>query len=391
MGNAFVFILLLVSFFFILLTWNSKAASRPLNYSPCVTVMAYAWQSGNIIERKIENFLSQEYPKGKLEIIIYDNDSTDETQVICQRYREKGLIKYYRPERHYDRKAPVLDEAIAKTATGEIIALTDPDGVCEKEWVKKIVQPFSDPKVGAAAGITHCGNWHKNLFTRLRAVEDEWWNNISFTGRDGKIKISHFQPLCGCNYALRRSAWEDVGRSHGQGLLEDLDMSAKLFQRGWEIAVTDANVWQEEVENISEYIRQRRRWYSFRSIDFLGKGNKLDKIIGARPQGIQIFAIISLLLFLDLVIWNLIFLEITIPYALFAASPFILHNVALAWGMLKVKKERLIPYVPPFLTFDALLQVWCFLGLRLFWRGEQKWVKITPGKYYHVGTEIRTD
>jgi cellulose synthase/poly-beta-1,6-N-acetylglucosamine synthase-like glycosyltransferase len=353
--------------------------------------MAYAWQSGNIIERKIENFLSQEYPKGKLEIIIYDNDSTDETQVICQLYCEKGLIKYYRPERPYDRKAPVLDEAIAKTATGEIIALTDPDGVCEKEWVKKIVQPFSDPKVGATAGITHCGNWHKNLFTRLRAVEDEWWNNISFTGRDGKIKISHFQPLCGCNYALRRSAWEDVGRSHGQGLLEDLDMSAKLFQRGWEIAVTDANVWQEEVENISEYIRQRRRWYSFRSIDFLGKGNKLDKIIGALPQGIQISAIISLLLFLDLVIWNLIFFEITIPYALFAASPFILHNVALAWGMLKVKKERLIPYVPPFLTFDALLQVWCFLGLRLFWRGEQKWVKITPGKYYHVGTEIRTD
>jgi cellulose synthase/poly-beta-1,6-N-acetylglucosamine synthase-like glycosyltransferase len=190
---------------------------------------------------------------------------------------------------------------------------------------------------------------------------------------------------------LRRSAWEDVGRSHGQGLLEDLDMSAKLFQRGWEIAVTDANVWQEEVENISEYIRQRRRWYSFRSIDFLGKGNKLDKIIGALPQGIQISGIISLLLFLDLMIWNLIFLEITIAYALFAASPFILHNVALAWGMLKVKKERLIPYVPPFLTFDALLQVWCFLGLRLFWRGEQKWVKITPGKYYHVGTEIRTD
>ncbi|MEM3004802.1 MAG: glycosyltransferase, partial [Candidatus Bathyarchaeia archaeon] len=76
--------------------------------------MAYAWQSGNVIERKILNFLGQDYPKDNLEIIIYDNDSTDETPDICKRYEEGGLIKYYRPARPYDRKAPVLDEAIER-------------------------------------------------------------------------------------------------------------------------------------------------------------------------------------------------------------------------------------------------------------------------------------
>jgi cellulose synthase/poly-beta-1,6-N-acetylglucosamine synthase-like glycosyltransferase len=353
--------------------------------------MAYAWQSGNVIERKILNFLNQDYPKDNLEIIIYDNDSTDETPDICKRYEDSGLIKYYRPARPYDRKAPVLDEAIDMVATGEVIVLTDPDGVCEKEWVKKIVQPFSDPKVGAASGITHCGNWHKNLFTRLRGIEDEWWNNIAFTGRAGKVRIARFQPLCGCNYALRRSAWKNIGGSHGRSLLEDLEVSMKLYEKGWQVAVTDANVWQEEVEDIGQYIRQRRRWYSFKSMEVIGKEGRLDRLIGSLPQGVQISGLSSLLTFLAIMSWKLLSSNIDMLGLVFTSTPFILHNIALVAGMVKVKRRRFIPYIPAFLTFDALLQLWCFIDVRIRWREEQKWVKLSSGKYYHVGTELRMD
>lgn len=382
---------LVLSFYYLFLVWNSRIAPRPISYFPRVTAMSYAWQSGNIIERKIENFLEQDYPREKLELIIYDNDSTDETPDICRRYEKKGLIKYYRPDRPYDRKAPVLDEAIEKEATGEIIALTDPDGVCEKEWIKKIVQPFSDPKIGAASGITHCGNWHKNFFTRLRGIEDEWWNNIAFAGRDGKIRISRFQPLCGCNYALRRSAWEDIGRSHGRSFLEDLELSMKLHEKGWQVAVTGANVWQEEVENLDQYIRQRRRWYSFKSMQIIGKERRLDRLVGSLPQGIQMTGLFSLLIFLGILVDNLLSPSANVAELIFAAAPFLLHNIALVAAMLKVKKARFIPYIPAFLIFDALLQLWCFIDVRIRWKEEQKWVKLSAGKYYHAGTELRMD
>jgi cellulose synthase/poly-beta-1,6-N-acetylglucosamine synthase-like glycosyltransferase len=71
--------LLLMSFYYLFLAWNSKKASRTIDFFPNVSAMAYAWQSGNVIKRKIENFLNQDYPKDKMEIIIYDNWSTDET------------------------------------------------------------------------------------------------------------------------------------------------------------------------------------------------------------------------------------------------------------------------------------------------------------------------
>ena len=93
LGYLAIVSLILISLYYVFLVWNAKVNSRPIMFFPRVSAMAYAWQSGNIIERKIKNFLSQDYPTEKLEIIIYDNNSTDETPAICRRYEEKRLIK----------------------------------------------------------------------------------------------------------------------------------------------------------------------------------------------------------------------------------------------------------------------------------------------------------
>ena len=387
---ATALIFLAASFFYLITVWNVKTPKFKYDFSPQVSLMAYAWQSGNIIERKIKNFIEQNYPKDKFEVIIYDNDSTDETRDICLKYEKQGLIKYYRPRKAYDRKAPVLDRAIREVATGEIIALTDPDGVCEKDWVKKIVQPFKDSKVGAVAGMTHCGNYHKNLFTKLRAIEDEWWYNISVLGKAGKIKISDFQPICGANYALRREAWKSVGATHGKSLIEDYEMTLKLYNKGWRISAANANVWQEEVENIGQYMRQRRRWYSS-SIKEIVKGRrKIDKALGALPISMQSTAFLSLVFFILVCIFFALSQNLAIQSLTFAA-PFLLTNFALGYGILKVGKARLLPYVPISLTFDSALQLTIFLETKIKFRKEHKWVKLVKGKYYHAGTEIRTD
>ena len=383
-------IFLIASIFYLITVWNVKKPASKYDFFPRVSLMAYAWQSGNIIERKIKNFLEQSYPKDKFEIIIYDNDSTDETRQICHKYVKRGLIKYFKPKKAFDRKAPVLDRAIGKVAKGEIIALTDPDGVCEKDWVKKIVQPFKDPKVGAVAGITHGGNYRKNLFTKLRAIEDEWWYNISVLGKAGKIKISDFQPICGANYALRKEAWKSVGGNHGESLIEDYEMTFKLYNKGWRVAAANANVWQEEVENVGQYIRQRRRWYSS-SLQKVVKGErKLDKTLGVLPISMQSMAFLSLFYFVLVCAFRALGGVLLVKSLAFAV-PFLLTNLALAFGLLKVNKAKLLPYVPISLTLDSALQLAIFLETKVRFRTEHKWVRLAKGKYYHAGTDIRTD
>lgn len=382
-GSIFAF----CSFFYLLLVWNLRPLKYEYDFFPTVSLMTYAWQSGNVIERKIKNFLEQNYPKNRFEVIVYDNNSNDETKDICLKYERQGLIKYYRTEKTYDRKSPVLDQAIEKVASGEIIALTDPDGICEPNWLKKIVQPFKDSNTGAVAGIIHSGNYYRNWFAKLRAIEDEWWFNISTLGKNGKMKISNFQTLCGANYALRRSAWESVGMSHGMGLVEDYEMSVKLYDKGWRIAAVDANVWQEEVENVGQYIRQRRRWYYSSSKKVFEGRDKLDKILGALPISIQAAAFLSLFYFIIVAVYQALNGSLT-GINLFFGLPFILMNFALSLGLIRVGKIRLLRYVPISLTFDGALLIFVFLTTKIKIR-EPKWVKLTKGKYYHVGSDIR--
>lgn len=387
-GLGLVFFI--ASLFYFITVWNVKNPEYKNDFFPRVSLMTYAWQSGNVIERKIQNFLNQNYPKELFEVIVYDNHSTYETRDICLQYEKRGLIKYYRPLKAYDRKAPVLDEVIEKVAKGEIIVLTDPDGLCEKDWVKKIVQPFKDPKVGAVTGVTHCGNYHKNIFTKLRAIEDEWWYHIYTLGKIGRIKISDFQPICGANYALRRKAWESVGRTHGTSLVEDYEMTFKLYDNEWKIAAAAAHVWQEEVETLGQYIRQRRRWYSPSTQNIFRGKRKKEKILGAIPISMQVTTFLSLIYFIIIFIYFILHGGI-IGNTLIFAAPFGLTYLSLLYGLWKVDKKRLIPYIGLFLTFDSVLQLAVFLDTKIRIKKEHKWVKLVKGKYYHTGTEIRMD
>jgi cellulose synthase/poly-beta-1,6-N-acetylglucosamine synthase-like glycosyltransferase len=391
-----VVILYIVTVWSLLIVLNFKKKKVDHNYVPKISLMAYAWQSGNVIERKILNFLEQDYPKDKMEIIIYDNNSTDETEEICRRYERQGLIKYFRSERRFELKAPVLDKAIDTVSTGEFIALTDPDGICEKDWAKKIVQPFVDNRVGAVVGAIHCGNYYKNLFTRFRAIEDEWMTNIVIFGRNGKIKLSRFNLVSGANYALRRSAWEDVGKSHGTSLVEDMEMTAKLYRKNWLIEATDANLWQEEVEDPEEYLRQRRRWYQFSTRDLIGRTNKPEHFMALLPLTLQsstFLVFLYLLYFLSTLIVGSGF-NLAIHWTrLITIFPFILGNIVTALGLKKVGKPKLMPYVLPYFILDGALQVYCFLDARLrcIFGKCSGWAMLAEGKYYHVGTPIRID
>jgi cellulose synthase/poly-beta-1,6-N-acetylglucosamine synthase-like glycosyltransferase len=63
-------ILFLASVFYIVIVWNVKKPRLDYDFFPRVSLMAYGWESGNVIERKIDNFLDQDYPKDNFEVII---------------------------------------------------------------------------------------------------------------------------------------------------------------------------------------------------------------------------------------------------------------------------------------------------------------------------------
>ncbi len=379
---------LIGSFVILIVGLRAKPRRYKLDYFPKVSVVSWFWKDGNIVERKIKNFLNLDYPN-EFEIIIIDNHSKDETPEVCKKYAKRGLIKYYRTRKEYDRKAFGLDEAIKKVAKFDIIAMTDPDGVCEKDWLKKIVQPFKDPKVGAVMGMTHCGNFYENWFTKLRAVEDEWYYVIAPSGSVFKGDV-HF--VCGANYAIRKQALKDVGWHGKKTLIEDYETSIKLYNKGWEIKIVDANVWQEEVENLRQYRRQRIRWQGSGMELYSKYWRELMNILKTRPIGwfvfhtyhiLPVISLASILLMVYGVFFNF--------WSLLAGlASFVMLNLGISIGLIKFKKRRfLLPYVPLYLLLEPFFASWCFFNvLWLKLRGKKVEWRSLYNHHYHRGVKL---
>lgn len=228
------------------------------DFIPFVSVITCVWNEEKVIRRKIRNYLAQNYPKNKYEIIIADGGSTDKTPEICREYAKKGIIKYVRNKEHTEYKSDVLDRAIKNYAKGEIILHSDADSICEKNWIKKMAQGFKDPNTAAVAGVIHCGNYNTNLMTMLRALDTSWNHSLSAIGT---YNLSNSVFLIGANYGLRKKFLKEVGY-HGKDIVEDFLLSVKFISNKYKISLVEAESWQEEVESIVQYVLQRKRWYN---------------------------------------------------------------------------------------------------------------------------------
>lgn len=371
-----IFIYCLYLFYFVL---TIKIRKQRYNYFPTVSVLVYAKNAGNIIERIIKNLLKQNYPKNKYEIIIYNHTPGDETEEICLRYQKKyrKLVKYVPAVRKYDRKGPLLDYTIKKFAKGEILLMTDPDVIAEKTWILDIVQPFKDPTVGAVAGTVHCGNYYRGFIPLMRAVEDEWrFVCPMLRGSDTVFSV-------GANQALRKKTWGQT--KHSSDLLEDLKIIIKIIDKGWKTVGVSATGVEEEVETLQQYWRQRTRWYKVNPLHF-GTKKKWKKFCEWLPHSIQLISLtLIIILLLALYMPRLI---------IFTGINFVLLNIVMTIAFFKIKTGKsFIPFIPLYLTIDTILFGITLLYVQTFGRFIHLTKEVWPslvGKYYHAGSELKT-
>src|SRR5262245_59633500 len=80
----------------------SKMFGRPVrcaDITPRLSVIIAAYNEARDISAKIEDTLALDYPRGKLEVIVASDCSTDQTDEIVRRYADRGVVLYRQSER----------------------------------------------------------------------------------------------------------------------------------------------------------------------------------------------------------------------------------------------------------------------------------------------------
>lgn len=118
-------------------------------YEPAVTILISAFNEESVIENTLKNKLDLNYPEEKLGIIVISDGSTDGTDEIVNRYRDKR-VRLIRQEPRSGKTA-ALNLAVPE-AEGEILIFSDANSIYDPQALRKLIRNFIDPAVGYVTG-----------------------------------------------------------------------------------------------------------------------------------------------------------------------------------------------------------------------------------------------
>ncbi len=138
--------------------------------APFLTVIIPAYNEGRMVEKSIESVANANYPSDRLEIIVVDDGSRDDTWKYIRKAasRYPGLVTPIRfPENRGKRSAL---ETGFRQSKGEIAVTIDSDSVIEPDTLLAIAGPFRDPSIGAVAGRVAVYNRQRGTIPRMLHV-----------------------------------------------------------------------------------------------------------------------------------------------------------------------------------------------------------------------------
>lgn len=168
--------------------WNVKLDS---NYKPKVTVILPTYNEKEIIEKKLRNFQSQDYPHDLIETIVIDSASTNGTPENVEKWvkKHKDLKTILIQEKERKGKAHALNNAL-KHATGEIVIIADADAMWSNNAITEAVKWLADPTIGAVSclkkpeqkGPAEIEQGYRKYYNMLRISESKAWSTPIFHG-----------------------------------------------------------------------------------------------------------------------------------------------------------------------------------------------------------------
>ena len=168
-------------------------------YKPSVTLLIAAYNEETVIEDKIKNSFSIDYPKGLFQILLVTDGSADKTPEIAKRYIPYGIEILHEPARRG--KMAAINRALPN-ARGEIVVFSDANNYYQPDTISKLVEPFGIPEVGAVTGAKVIGQGDGSL----GASEGLYWKYESFI-KQQESRADSCTSAAGEVLAIRKSLY----------------------------------------------------------------------------------------------------------------------------------------------------------------------------------------
>jgi len=278
------------------------------------------FNEGAGIRATLESVLGMEYPHEKLDIIVIDDCSTDDSyqHAAAVARRAGGRLRVLRNAKNMGKRRSINRAVIMSRS--EIIMSVDSDVIVDKGAVRGLVVRFTKPEIAAVGGKVDIGNKHDNWLTRMQAVK-YWYSYHSIKSLEWAFQ--RVACLSGCLTAYRRSVLLDLhdvlehrsfcGVTIKYG--EDRFLTRQIIKAGYLTTMTlDAVCWTQAPDKIGDYLSQQLRWRRSFIIDCFGGLThmwRLNPIIGIHYFSLCMFVVAYPALLMSSIIHGTLFKLLT--------------------------------------------------------------------------------
>ena len=219
-----------------------------------ISVVIPTYNESEVIEHRINNLANLNYPKDMIEVIVVDDDSTDDTVTIARSaFKKYGLdgkviVKDVRSGTNVSVNIGVL------AAKNAVAVTTDADVVFDREALRHALGVLlSDDSVGAVCGelepivtrssfTTHSEQAYRSVYGKMCTWESKLHSTYCFNG-----------PLI----VLKKEAFSPIPETHGAS---DAGMALKIIRNGYRCVYVASAKFNEYIpENIGQQKRQKLR------------------------------------------------------------------------------------------------------------------------------------
>lgn len=226
-----------------------KKTEIDASYEPEVTLFIAAYNEKDYVEAKMKNTLSLDYPKDKLNVIWVTDGSDDGTPDLLQGYPNTTV-------HHLDArngKIGAMNRGMEFVKT-PIVIFSDANTDLGKESIRRIVNLFSNPKVGCVSGEKRIISKESDVASG--AGEGLYWKYES-TLKKWDAELYSVVGAAGELFAIRTPLYRHVEKDT---LLDDFIISLRVAQDGYTIQYDpEAYAIETASANVKEELKRKVR------------------------------------------------------------------------------------------------------------------------------------
>jgi poly-beta-1,6-N-acetyl-D-glucosamine synthase len=219
---------------------NPDPAWRPF-VTACIPVV----DARDSVQRKLQSVLALDWPKDRLEVIVYCDGSRDGSEeevrlAAAADPRVRLIVGARRMGK------PTALNAMVSEARGEVLLMTDIRQPLHPAALREMTSLLADPRVGCVTG---------NLVLKGRTGAGAYWDYEKLI-RDAEARFRGLVVVTGAIYVVRRS---DVSPIPEDTILDDMWIPMRLRLCGRLILYAPSAVaWDQAAEDRREFGRKTR-------------------------------------------------------------------------------------------------------------------------------------